>query len=269
MPKQRGWGGERVYSDSDGRIRLQNSIICGNNASKGTALWANRYQILDIINCTIARNSSSSGSSFVCTSQNGHARLSNSILADGVSSVHSILAPLQIEYSNIQRGLSSIVDTDGTVVWGQGNLEVDPCFVNPGYWDGNGTESDPNDDIYVPGDYHLRSQAGRWDAESQIWICDEVTSPCIDTGDPNSPIMYEPFPNGGRINMGAYGGTAEASKSFFGKPVCETIVAGDINGDCQVDFKDLVILMRHWTASLESESPSDGGGRQNLNEAFR
>jgi hypothetical protein len=62
----------------------------------------------------------------------------------------------------------------------------------------------------------------------------------------NSPIGYEPFPNGGRINMGAYGGTSEASKSYFGKPVCETIVAGDINGDCKVDEADLEIMMLHW-----------------------
>ena len=46
--------------------------------------------------------------------------------------------------------------------------------------------------------------------------------------------------------MGAYGGTAEASKSYFGGAVCETIVAGDINGDCRVDMADFVILAAHW-----------------------
>jgi hypothetical protein len=45
------------------------------------------------------------------------------------------------------------------------------------------------------------------------WILDDVTSPCIDAGNPTSPIGSEPSPNGGIINMGAYGGTAEASKS--------------------------------------------------------
>jgi alpha-tubulin suppressor-like RCC1 family protein len=59
----------------------------------------------------------------------------------------------------------------------------------------------------------LKSQAGRWDPNSQTWVRDDVTSPCIDAGDPNSPIGYEPFPNGGIVNMGAYGGTTEASKS--------------------------------------------------------
>ncbi len=73
-----------------------------------------------------------------------------------------------------------------------------------------------------------------------------MTSACIDVGDPMSPIRFEPFPNGGRLNIGAYGGTAEASKSYFGEPVCETAVAGDINGDCKVDLADFQIMALHW-----------------------
>ncbi len=105
--------------------------------------------------------------------------------------------------------------------------------------------NDPNA-IWMDGDYHLKSQAGRLDPSSGSWIVDDVTSPCLDAGDPNSPIGHEPFPNGGVINMGAYGGTAEASKAYFGGPVCKTIIAGDINGDCKVDFNDLMILVAHW-----------------------
>jgi parallel beta-helix repeat protein len=125
-------------------------------------------------------------------------------------------------------------------------IRVDPEFAKPGYWDLNRTPNDPNDDFWVDGDYHLKSQAGRWDPSSQTWLIDDVTSPCIDAGDPNSPVGMEPFPNGGRINMGAYGGTPEASKSYFGEPICETIVAGDINGDCRVDFADWAIMASHW-----------------------
>ncbi|MBC8218548.1 MAG: hypothetical protein H8E73_08790 [Planctomycetes bacterium] len=56
-------------------------------------------------------------------------------------------------------------------------------------------------------------QAGRWNPTDETWEIDDVISPCIDTGGPLSPVGAEPEPNGGRINMGAYGGTAEASKS--------------------------------------------------------
>ena len=81
---------------------------------------------------------------------------------------------------------------------------------------------------------------------------DEVTSLCIDAGDPMMPINFEPFPNGGIINMGAYGGTVEASKSYFGKEPCQTIVAGDVNGDCIIDFRDFWIMALHW---CEDNSP--------------
>jgi hypothetical protein len=143
------------------------------------------------------------------------------------------------------------VPGDETVTFGphtsfEATLEADPCFVDPGYWDPNGTPEDPNDDFWVDGDYHLESQAGRWDPTSASWVQDNVTSPCIDAGDPVTPIGHEPFPNAGIINMGAYGGTPEASKSYFNAPTCKTITAGDINGDCIVDFKDFTILSLNW-----------------------
>jgi predicted outer membrane repeat protein len=116
-----------------------------------------------------------------------------------------------VDYSNIQGGWT----------WpGKGNINTDPCFADPGYWadaDDPNIAVEPNDPnaVWVDGDYHLKSQGGRWDPITKSWVFDDVTSPCIDAGDPNSPIGNEPFPNGGRINMGAYGGTAEASMSFL------------------------------------------------------
>ena len=79
---------------------------------------------------------------------------------------------------------------------GQGNIDGDPLFVDP-----------------ENGDYHLRSNRGRYWPEHDIWVLDRLTSPCIDGGDPNAEPLIELQPNGGRINMGAYGGTAQASLS--------------------------------------------------------
>jgi hypothetical protein len=125
-------------------------------------------------------------------------------------------------------------------------IREDPLFAHPGYWDPGDRPDYPYDDVWVDGDYHLLSQAGRWDPNSASWVTDEATSPCIDAGDPNGAIGYEPFPNGGIVNIGAYGGTSEASKSYFGAPLCATIVAGDINGDCRIDFADFEIMAAHW-----------------------
>ena len=57
--------------------------------------------------------------------------------------------------------------------------------------------------------------------------------------------------NGGVINLGAYGGTSQASKSYFDSLVCETIVAGDINGDCRVDQVDMDLLLIHWMEEFD------------------
>jgi L-ascorbate metabolism protein UlaG (beta-lactamase superfamily) len=112
-----------------------------------------------------------------------------------------------VSYSDVQGGWE-----------GEGNIDADPLFANPGYWayvnDPN-IAVEPNDAnaVWIEGDYHLKSQAGRWDPVSESWVIDDVTSPCIDAGDPNSLVGDESEPNGGIINMGAYGGTVEASMS--------------------------------------------------------
>ncbi|MGE5295273.1 MAG: hypothetical protein ACM3VT_10635, partial [Solirubrobacterales bacterium] len=99
-----------------------------------------------------------------------------------------------------------------------GNTHQDPLFAGRGYW------ADPEDPalvltrdndlaVWVEGDYHLKSKAGRWDPAANAWVQDETTSTAIDAGYSASSVGYEPAPNGGIINMGAYGGTTEASLS--------------------------------------------------------
>jgi len=105
---------------------------------------------------------------------------------------------LSINYSNVAGGQTEATVEGGTIKWGVGNIDSDPCFA------------DPNNE-----DYHLKSQAGRWNPDSQTWIQDDVTSPCIDAGDPDSDWRAELWPHGVRVNMGAYGGTVQASLSLL------------------------------------------------------
>jgi hypothetical protein len=131
---------------------------------------------------------------------------------------------------------------------GIGDIYIPPLFAVDGHWDDNGTSTNTNDDFWVDGNYHLKSEAGRWDANSETWVIDAVTSLCIDAGDPCDLIGIEPNPNGGRINIGAYGGTAEASKSGSGivEPVCVNPPSGDTNGDCKIDFIDFAEFVSQW-----------------------
>jgi hypothetical protein len=124
-----------------------------------------------------------------------------------------ILGTAAVSYSDVEGGFT-----------GEGNIDAAPLFSD--------TEN---------GDYHLKSEAGRWDPNSQSWIEDAVTSPCIDAGDPNSGWAAELWPHGKRINMGAYGDTAQASASLssIGN-------IADLNNDGSVDPRDMTILTNEW-----------------------
>ena len=82
------------------------------------------------------------------------------------------------------------------------------------------------------GDFHLRSTAGTW--SNDVWVIYDSESPCIDQGDPVVDYSNEPMPNGGRLNIGAYADTFEASKSGTGvvlqvnSPGVDDILAGTI-----------------------------------------
>jgi len=106
----------------------------------------------------------------------------------------------------IAESTATVTYSDVQGSWpGLGNIDADPLFASLYWISSNSTEA---------GDYHLKSQAGRWDPGSQTWVQDNVSSPCIDKGDPASPVGDEPVPNGSIINMGAYGGTTQASMTF-------------------------------------------------------
>jgi disaggregatase-related protein len=114
----------------------------------------------------------------------------------------------------------------------QGNIRSNPLFADPNQLD-----------------YHLKSERGRFytlDPNSltgllpTVLLKDNVNSPCIDAGDPNVFPMAELMPNGGRINMGAFGGTAWASLS-----VIPWLQSSDLNRDGIVNMVDYALAAKH------------------------
>ena len=135
-------------------------------------------------------------------------------IIDEVMIFDRVLVPNEIEIL-YQIGLS-----------GQGYEIVSPGFADP-----------------IGGDYHLLSQRGRYRPSTDDWILDKVTSPGVDGGDPTDYPSGERMPNGGRINMGAYGGTDYASMSDW--PLAE-----DYNRDGRIDLDDFVRLAAAWLQTL-------------------
>ena len=73
------------------------------------------------------------------------------------------------------------------------------------------------DDV-VAMDAHLKSPAGYVVNGGAAGPATTDYSPAIDLGDPAADYSNEPAPNGGRLNLGAFGNTAEASSSATGQP---------------------------------------------------
>jgi Malectin domain/Right handed beta helix region/Periplasmic copper-binding protein (NosD) len=105
---------------------------------------------------------------------------------------------------------------------------ADPSFVNPtgpdgvlGY--GSPTADGSDDDFHVKslnGSFHggslavVRNPATGLPVFPTVTLTnDAVNSTAIDRGDPSVPVGAEPAPNGNIVEVGAYGGTAQASLS--------------------------------------------------------
>ncbi|GEM_PF-1488643 len=217
------WGGAMSLPTLRAKAEVHNNLFAGNCAAEKGAVISTQYGEVNLVNCTIVGNRAPSGV-FLCERTPvltapvpyGGVDVTNCIVSNGGDEIWNDHGAITIRFTNLLGSEAAVHDPHGMITWGQGNTDVDPLFADPGFWNPNGTPEDPNDDFFVEGDYHLKSRAGRWDVMARTWVLDEVTSPCIDTGDPNSPIDNEPEPNGGRINMGAYGGTVEASMSPLG-----------------------------------------------------
>jgi len=127
--------------------------------------------------------------------------LKNCILSNVTNLYDNRALAAPLAYSGTETGYSDMSDvtTTYTDFWsgfsqlsGAGNISVDPLFADA-----------------ANSDFHLKSQSGRWNGIT--WVKDDVTSQCIDAGDPGDDYSNEPSPNGNRINIGVYGNTAEAS----------------------------------------------------------
>ena len=221
-------GAAAIFYLRDYSADLRNCLIVKNSSSNACCRL---YQLsgaplFKFSNCTIANSGL-----YLQIYSSGELALCNSIVWTDDGNVEiSAFAGVQAAYCDIFGGRGGI-DTNGvaTVAWGPGNLQGDPLFAD-----------------MVNDDYHLRSQGWRWDPAGANWAHDAATSPGIDTGNPGSGVgselLHVPADPGGqfgvnrRIDMGYYGGTAEASL-----PPPLASLRADLDNSGAVDLADLAL----------------------------
>jgi len=254
-------GGVICQNASDPTIR--NTVLWGNQAQSGGGVGCKYTSNPKINNCTFNANQADVLGGGIHSFEDSNPLVSNGIFWNdyaplGAEMALSVFWPghttsISVRYSDVKGGRTGVyLAPNCTVQWGWGNIDVDPEFAQQAYWDDNATPTDPNDDVLVGGDYHLRSQTGRWDPLYENWVNDLVTSRGIDAGNPGTSLGAEPVSAANiRINMGAYGGTTQASKTPTG-----WALRADLNNDGMVDSSDYAIQSGDWSKNA-ADQPGD------------
>ncbi len=195
-----------IYNTGSVTVRLDHCTLLDNSGTYGGAIYL-RDGNLELNHCTVADNyartaGTRDGQGGAVYVDDGNVTAHNSILWTNLADVRGS------DIAN-EGGVSVAIDYS--------NLSGDPSG-DTYVWDGAATVSLSNsltsDPLFASAtDVHLQSRGGRYDPVTMGFVSDTKNSPAIDAGDPESPFENEPPPSGKRVNLGAYGGTPEASKT--------------------------------------------------------
>jgi parallel beta-helix repeat protein len=194
---------------------ITGNTIIDNEADYDGAGIALYYSYGTVANNVIVRNSALAGGGLMNV-MGSPSFTNNTLVANRPCALHldSVMTDL-LGYPETMPIVNNILWQNEIYMADTESQDYEIAFNNiPGGWEGAGNlDQDPRFADLDADDYHLKSQAGRWDPVGATWVLDDVTSPCLDAGDPGLDPADEPQPNGGRINLGAYGGTDQASKT--------------------------------------------------------
>jgi hypothetical protein len=164
--------------------RFENCVLAGNIARLSGGALRSSFSSPSLLGCTLTGNLASGQPGSAIDNHSGSvATVVNSIIwGNGGTAISNddVDSSALLTHTCAQGGWDGV-----------GNIDADPMFIDPGYWDDNGTPADTSDDFWVDGDYHP-----------------SASSPCIDTGDPATTLTEDiegnPRPSGSGYDMGAY-----------------------------------------------------------------
>ncbi len=189
---------------------IKHSIVSGNRAPRGGGVFSANSEA-NLIGSTISENIALQGGGIQCYA--GSELLISNCIVWGNMAVegpqvslkafyrthpYPFIAPTAfVSYSDIDGGIEGIhLDPCSTLLWDIGNIDADPCFMQPGNWIDAEIAIEVNDPNlkWEEGDYHILPD-----------------SAVIDSGDPNYvPVANETDLDGNRrvigsgVDMGAY-----------------------------------------------------------------
>jgi hypothetical protein len=130
-------------------------------------------------------------------------------ISDNVVGDYNVFYPLSNAFISIN--LPHLHDLQASRTTDVRSTVADPLFAN-----------------VTSNDFHARSAFGRFQSNGSV-VTDGVTSVLVDFGPPDFAFANETAPNGSRINAGAYGNTAEASRSPT-NPALRALTLNDSGG---------------------------------------
>jgi nitrous oxidase accessory protein NosD len=233
----RGCGDQGVYGDHAQYITFENSLIWS-NANMGVCyIWdslSNRISSSTIAFNGLRQIHASGGWTSL--------ELANSIVRASGTSNYCVFIYRDYKGMGAARYVGDyncFHAENGALVGGYGAFDMSgylnyATLANWQSYSSQDAHSLAGDPLFVDSarDFHLRSSVpnGTYVKALAGWTnFPGENSPCIDAGDPARPWSAEPLPNGGRLNLGAYGNTPEASRSRADKYyVNDGSTAGDI-----------------------------------------
>ena len=245
-----GHHGGGIYCHDHANAFIANCIIAGNTAGHRGGGIAAYWSAPTYLNCTVIGNRSLEGGG-LSSFRESNPVVINCIVRDNIAPDGNQLAlintmriwgvdiptEMTVRYSDIEGGQTqATVDQHCTLHWGAGNIDIDPNFVDAGYWLDSNTPTEPNDDVFVIGNFHLLPGSG-----------------CINLGDNNSVPGFAGNDIDGeeRIFSGAVDiGADEMVTNPF-----------DFDGDGLVEFYELDILIDEWLQDipeLQTDFNEDG-----------
>jgi parallel beta-helix repeat protein/predicted outer membrane repeat protein len=199
-----------------GSPTITNCIISGNFADKicGGVLCGTSEAKFS--NCTITGNTAGEHSGGIhCGFSN--LTINNCIFwgneaPDGPQIYLEDNSNVGVSYTDVQGGQADVfVEPGGTLNWGLGNIDADPCFVEPGYWVYDPTlviEPNSPNAVWVVGDYHLLPDSPCIDAASDADVYTDIEGNV-------RPFDFPGVDNNGELpefDMGAFEAAAEEAR---------------------------------------------------------